>query len=118
MNAIAQPTEFVDRRPHGGAEILCCDGVFIKQMLLPRRGDAIPAHSHKYAHHTLIARGRARVWGDSRDLGEYAEGEAVYIAAGVQHLFLALEDNTLAYCIHNLHGADAVEILAENTLGA
>lgn len=117
MSALPVPTEFTERREHWGNEILCCDGVFIKQMPFPRRGDAIPAHSHKYAHHTLIARGRARVWGDEQDLGEFGEGQAVYVAAGVEHLFLALEDNTLAYCIHNLHGKEEVEILAENRTG-
>lgn len=117
MNGVPQPMEFTQRREHWGNEILCCDDVFIKQMPFPKRGDAIPAHSHKYAHHTLIARGRCRVWGDGADLGEYAEGQAVYIAAGMMHLFVALEDDTLAYCIHNLHGSDSVEILAENRLG-
>lgn len=109
---------FTDIRPHFGAEILCCDGVFIKQMPMPKLGDAIPQHSHKYDHHTLIARGSVRVFADGRRLGDFHEPQAVYIKAGTKHLFVALEDSTLAYCIHRLRdGEDEVQILAEHNFG-
>ena len=113
MNA---PTEFKDVRPVKPWQMLCADGVAIVQMVLEKRNDAIPQHSHEYPHHTLIARGSVRVWADGVHIGDYVEREAVFIAAGVKHLFVALEDNTVAYCIHNTRDGE-VEIRAEHKVG-
>lgn len=113
-----KPTSFKDIRGITPWQILCADGVAIVQMVMEKANDAIPQHSHAYDHHTLIARGSVRVWADDKHIGDYGEREAVFVRAGCKHLFAALQDNTVAYCIHNTHGGDAVEILAEHKLGA
>lgn len=113
MNA---PAKFENVRQVEPWQMLCCDGVAIVQMVMEKKNDAIPQHSHKYPHHTLIARGRVRVWADGKHIGDFGEREAVFIAAGVKHLFAALEDNTVAYCIHNASREGKVEILAEHKL--
>lgn len=115
MNA---PTEFKNIRAVDPWQMLCCDGVAIVQMVLPKANDVIPQHAHAYDHHTLVARGRVRVWADGRNIGEYGEREAVLIRAGQKHLIVALEDNSVAYCIHNASREGKVEILAEHKLGA
>lgn len=115
MNA---PTDFKDLRAVEPWQMLCADGVAIVQMVLPLKDNVIPQHSHAHPHHTLIARGAVRVWADGKHIGDYMEREAVFVAAGVKHLFAALQDNTVAYCIHNVSREGEIEILAKHKLGA
>lgn len=113
MNAPA----LVDPRPITPWQMLCCDGVAIVQMVIEKRNDAIPQHAHKYDHHTLVARGRFRVWADGKHIGDYGEREAILIRAGQKHIIAALEDNSVAYCIHNASREGKIEILAEHKIG-
>lgn len=110
------PTAFTNVRKVEPWHMLCADGVAIVQMVLERANDVIPQHAHKYGHHTLIARGRVRVWADGAWIGDFGERQAVFIAAGKKHLIAALEDNSVAYCIHNASREGKVEILAEHNL--
>lgn len=98
--------------------LLLADGIFVKQMLIPKKGEAVPQHSHKYGHHTFVARGSVAVFLHNREhIGNYKEMQAVYIRPDAQHLIMALEDDTLCYCIHNVSREGKVEILAENKIG-
>lgn len=115
MNA---PTRFENLRAVEPWKFLCVDGVAIVQMVLPKANDVIPQHAHSYDHHTLVASGRVRVWADGKHIGDYGEREAILIRAGQKHLIAALEDNSVAYCIHNASREGKVEILAEHKLGA
>jgi hypothetical protein len=88
-----------------GVEITTVDGVFIKQMHIPKAGSYIPQHSHQHDHASMVARGMVRVWIDGAlddrvRGGEYVAPTAIFIAAGRKHLFLALENDTVIYCIH------------------
>ena len=78
------------------------DKVFIKQMLLAKKGDHISQHSHSYAHTTLIAAGAVRLYRDGIAIGDYVAPTMVNIPAHEMHEFVALEDNTVGYCIHNV----------------
>lgn len=89
------------------------DGVFIKQIFLAKKGHTVPQHVHTYDHHSMLATGAVRVWVDGQYEGEFHAPRPILIRAGKQHTFLALEDKTTLYCIHNLHGKEAVELLAE-----
>ncbi len=97
-------------------EIHMADDVFIKQMLIARAGTYIPQHTHKYDHTSMLAVGRVRVWKDRVLDGDYTAPTGLLIKAGVAHTFLALEDNTIVYCIHNVSRSDVVEVLARNPL--
>lgn len=103
-------------QPPEGNETFTVDGVFIKPMIISKRGTLIPQHSHKHRHASYVARGAVRVWRDGV-LGEIvAFPGCIEIAAGVKHTFQSLEDDTVVLCIHNLHGAAEVAIEAENQL--
>lgn len=115
MAAVA-PSRFENVRAVEPWTFLCCDGVAIVQMVLPKTNDVIPQHVHGHDHHTLVARGRVRVWADGKHIGDYGEREAVLIRAGQKHLIAALEDNSVAYCIHNASREGKIEILAEHKL--
>lgn len=92
---------------------VCVDGIFIKQISIPK-DILIPQHTHTYDHHSMLAKGRVMVWRDDENMGVFDAPMPIFIRAGVRHTFLAMED-ALIYCIHNLHGKEDVEILAQET---
>lgn len=90
------------------------DGVFIKQMYLRHSGTMVPQHAHVYAHTTMLAAGKLRVWKEGEFIGDFVAPAPIYIDAKVKHTLMALEDHTLAYCIHNTSRTGQVEIHAEH----
>jgi quercetin dioxygenase-like cupin family protein len=115
-NAHALPEKFV-AVPQPEEWFASVDGVFIKQILLEKAGYVCPQHVHKYDHHTMLAQGSIRLWKDGKHAGDYSAPIPILIRAGVEHTLMALEKNTICYCIHRLHGTDAVEILSEAQVG-
>lgn len=81
-----------------------CGAVFIKHMPLLQRGDSVVQHSHKHPHVTLIASGCAMMSVDGRPDSIHKAPAFIEIAAGEHHAFVAVEDNTHAYCIHDTTG--------------
>lgn len=92
------------------------DGVFVKQMLIPRAGTIIPQHSHAYEHLSMLALGSVRVWKDGVFDREYTAPEGILIPANVKHTFQSLEDATIIFCIHNVARSEHVEISSEHHL--
>lgn len=107
--------EGVVEQPHG-VEIFTADGVFIKQMAIPKAGTMVPQHSHVFDHTSMLARGSVRVWKDGVLDGDVVAPAGIFIAAGIKHAFLALEDETIIYCIHNISRIGNVEIAEEHQL--
>ncbi len=92
------------------------DGIFIKRVVVPKRKSLVPQHAHMWDHTTLLTNGSMAVWAEGIIGRDYRAPASIFIPKGVKHLFRTLEDNTMFFCIHNLHGADAVAILAEHDL--
>ena len=113
MSAI--PTSFVPVEQPPVWQV-CVDGIFIKQMSLTKAGHIVPQHVHKYDHHTMLAHGAVRVWTDKAYSVDYEAPAPILIRAGHAHVFMALADDTVLYCIHNVADRDGVELLSENTL--
>lgn len=105
-------------QPPDGAEWTTADGVFIKQMFIAKAGTMIPQHSHEYAHVSMLAVGSVRLWADGEPLGDFKAPMPLSIAAGTKHTFMALEDGTTVYCIHNLHGEKNITIREEHQFGS
>ena len=93
------------------------DGIFIKGIILDRKGTIVAQHSHEYGHTSVLTRGSVRVWKDGIFLGDFMAPEAIFIAEKVKHKFQALEENTAFYCIHNVGVGGTVKIHAEHILG-
>lgn len=111
MNVVApMPFVAVEQPPEW---MVCVDDIAIKQIRLDKKGHMVPQHVHTYGHHSMLARGSIRAWADGELLGDFVAPRPIFIAAGKQHTFLALEDGTLLYCIHNLHGESGVTLIAE-----
>lgn len=87
-----------------GIEFYFADGVMVKQLVFPFIGAKALGHAHVYDHTSMLARGKLRVWEDGKLVGDFAAPTGLFIKAGVFHEFVALEDHTVLYCIHNTHG--------------
>lgn len=92
------------------------DGIFVKQYLFRDSGSYAPQHSHKYDHVSMLAVGAVRVWCDDTHMGDFEAPMPIEIRAGVKHLFMTLEPNTLIYCIHNISRSGEVEIIDEHQI--
>lgn len=99
-----------------GIEVYTSDGIYLKQWSFPHAGVMVPQHAHCWDHLTMVARGAVHVWRDGEYAGRFAAPAGIEIKAGVKHTFQVLEANTVLYCLHNLHDADKVAILAEHEL--
>lgn len=82
-----------------------CGAVFIKHIPLPRKGNCVVQHSHNYDHVTLIASGSVMMTVDGKE--SYHEAPSfIKVEAGKHHAFVAVDNNTNAYCIHDLTGTE------------
>ena len=92
------------------------DGMFFMPKHLPKRDDPVIQPRHPSDHVTMVMMGS--VWAVREgELGRKYDAPAViHIPAGVSHSFIALRDDTLLYCIHNLHGEQMVKVLDEHGL--
>lgn len=93
---------------HPTVKIGCVANLWSKQMLFAKAGDYEQGHSHLFDHLTLLAYGKLSVEVDGKTT-EFSAPQMIYIKAGKTHKLIALQDNTVAYCIHALRDGDSVE---------
>lgn len=103
-------------QPPDDIAIAIADGVFVKAMKVAKAGTYIPQHAHAYEHSSIVALGAVRVWRDDELLGDFQALSAILIPARAKHTFLALEDGTVVFCVHNIERAGRVEIAEEHQL--
>lgn len=85
--------------------------VVVKQIQLDR-GHTILGHKHTFDHHTLLTAGRvATVCGSQRK--EFAAPCIIVVRAHKHHVFQALEDGTILYCIHAIRASERVEDIVD-----
>ena len=79
-------------------------------MYFAKAGDANEGHVHNYDHTTLLAYGSVRVHVNGQTT-DFKAPQMIYIQAGKSHFIEALEDGTVAYCVHALRDANTEEII-------
>jgi quercetin dioxygenase-like cupin family protein len=84
--------------------------IFSKQLNFLKTGDIEQGHTHTYDHLTLLAKGRLKVTVDGKET-VFVAPHMIYIAKNKTHILEALEDNTVAYCIHALMNKDTGDLL-------
>ena len=82
-----------------------CHNIFIRQMHFVNKGDHEVQHTHAFDHITLLARGSLTVECNGKQT-TFSAPHMIYIKAEYAHGMTALEDNTLAYCIHSMTKSD------------
>jgi len=88
----------------------CVANLFSRMMVFEKVGDIEVGHVHQFDHLTLLAKGKLKVT-VSGQVSLFAAPHMIYIHKDHVHELEALEDGTVAYCIHALRTADQSEIL-------
>lgn len=85
----------------------------IRRFVAEQKCVAHEGHAHNYDHTTIVIRGGVRVTireadGTERLLGEYHQGAAVEIKAGVAHTVKPIEDDTVYFCVFSHRDFDGL----------
>lgn len=92
-------------------KILAVSNVYCRMMNFKNAGDQELGHYHEYDHGTLLAKGRLLVQkideqGNITSSKEFKAPTFIFIAKDTKHILTALEDETIASCIHALRTID------------
>lgn len=88
----------------------CVANLYSRMMHFKRVGDMEKGHKHQFDHLTLLAKGRLKVTIEGAST-EFMAPHMIYIRADKNHELVALEDDTVAYCIHALRDKENNEII-------
>ena len=89
-------------------QIGCVANLFSRQMHFKKAGDLEHGHAHLFDHLTLLASGSLRVTVNGKTT-DFKSPHMIYIKAEHEHELVALEDNTVAFCIHALRKGNGVD---------
>lgn len=100
-------------------KILACSNVYSRMMLFKQAGDQEQGHKHDYNHGTLLSKGRLLVQklddsGAITSSKVFTAPSFIFVEKDVKHLLTAVEDDTVAVCIHALRDVDQ-EIIDPST---
>lgn len=93
-------------------KITCLSNVYTRMMHFERKGIIERGHKHYYDHAMLLASGSMKVSVFDPDKDEYLPEvvfnapNMVFIRKGMVHQLEALEDNTVAFCVHAIKDED------------
>jgi mannose-6-phosphate isomerase-like protein (cupin superfamily) len=79
--------------------------IYTRMMRFNSKGTKELGHSHTFDHMTILASGKLKVTVDEKET-EFKAPAMIYIKAGKVHELEAMEDKTLAFCVHALRKAD------------
>ena len=85
------------------------DDMWVRTYTLEKAGYMVPQHAHEHDHITLLSQGSVEAWKDEENIGIFNAPAMLVIPAGSKHRFLALTNNVLLSCLHNLRGTDLKE---------
>jgi quercetin dioxygenase-like cupin family protein len=86
----------------------CVANLFSRQMHFRKSGDIEYGHKHAFDHLTLLAHGSLRVTVNGKTT-DFKAPNMLFIKAEFEHELVALEDNTVAFCIHALRDGNEVD---------
>jgi quercetin dioxygenase-like cupin family protein len=89
-------------------KIGCVANLFSRMMHFKKAGDIELGHTHSFDHLTLLASGTLKVTANGKET-VFEAPNMIYINKDVRHELVALEDNTVAYCIHALRDGNGVD---------
>ena len=89
--------------------------LFSRQMHFKNVGDMEHGHTHQFDHLTLLAAGRLQVTVDGH-VSEFFAPHMIYIKKDKMHELVALEPNTVAYCIHALRLGNEVDDILDPSM--
>ena len=93
----------------------CVANLFSKQMHFAKAGDVEIGHKHEFDHLTLLAHGTLKVTVNGEST-TFTAPHMIFIHKDYRHELTALEDNTVAYCIHALRKGDGVDDIIDEDM--
>ncbi len=88
--------------------ISCVSNLFCREMIFEKQGDVEIGHYHAFDHITFLSSGKLKVTVNNEST-EFIAPHMIFISKDHRHELVALQDNTVAYCIHALRHGDKVE---------
>lgn len=95
------------KNPEPAITIACVANLFSRMMYFRKAGDTEFGHTHAFDHLTLLAHGSVLCKVEGQET-TFTAPHMIYIHKDKLHEFVALEDDTVAYCIHALRSGDGV----------
>lgn len=96
-------------------KISCVSNLWVRQMHFVKAGDQNEGHQHNYDHTTLLAKGSVEVDVEGQKT-VFKAPHMIYIVAGKSHYLTALEDDTIAYCVHALRTGEREEDILDPSM--
>lgn len=100
---------------HPEIAIGCVANLYSRQMYFKNKGDVELGHVHQFDHLTLLASGSLKITVDGIE-SVFKAPHMIYIHKDKVHELVALEDNTLAFCIHALRDGNGVEDILDPSM--
>ena len=100
---------------HPEIHIGCVANLYSRMMHFKKTGDIEYGHKHPFDHLTLLASGKLQVKTDV-GVSVFEAPHMIYINKDKNHELVALEDNTVAYCIHALRDGNGVGDILDPTM--
>lgn len=94
--------------PYPKINIGCVANLYSRQMHFEKAGDIEIGHKHQFDHLTLLANGSLKVVVEGQET-VFKAPHMIYIHKDKVHELTALEDNTVAFCIHALRDGNGVD---------
>jgi hypothetical protein len=97
------------------AKIGCVANLYSRMMHFKTAGDVEHTHTHTFDHLTLLAAGSVKCVVNEQET-IFKAPHMIYIAKDARHAFTALEDNTVAYCIHAMRIGENIEDIVDPSM--
>lgn len=96
-------------------KIGCVANLYSRMMHFKKSGDIEYGHKHPFDHLTLLASGSIKITADGVE-STFQAPHMIYIHKNKNHELVALEDNTVAYCIHALRNGNGVDDILDPSM--
>jgi len=96
-------------------KIGCVSNLYSRMMHFKNAGDTEHSHTHSFDHLTLLAAGSVKCVVDGNET-IFKAPHMIFIHKDKMHAFTALEDNTVAYCIHPMRIGERVEDIVDPSM--
>lgn len=89
--------------------------LFSRMMHFKYAGDIENGHKHPFDHLTLLAKGKLQLTVEGK-VTVFEAPHMIYIHKDKKHELVALEKDTVAYCIHALRDGDGVDDILDPSM--
>jgi quercetin dioxygenase-like cupin family protein len=97
------------------SNMACVSNLWVRMMHFKKAGDQNEGHEHNFDHITLLSQGSVEVDVEGQKT-VFKAPHMIYITAGKSHYIKALEDNTIASCLHALRTGEREEDILDPSM--